>query len=416
MNEPKVSICIPTYNHEAFIAQAVESVLSQRTDFDFEVLIGEDCSTDRTREIVVELARRHPEKIRLRLAETNQGGGRNVVDLLGQCRGPYVTILEGDDYWIASHKLQRQVDALEARPDWAMCFHPAWCEYDDGRPTHLFPEDLAAKDEYTIYDLFVRDFMATASVMFRNRLFEKLPEWFSDVIVGDWVIHLLNADHGNIGYLPEPMSAYRVHEGGIFSKKSTEYKIVTILKMLTKIDHHFRGKYTQEIDENRLQTVRWLIGQWERCKQEAEQSTYQIEQLQAKVAMLEANVARFDVLRAQQDAALVGVQADTAQLQPAVERLEERAAALERMLLQLESSTTGLRAHADEVEEECSRLRTELVPLKQFHEEWHRSPLYKVYRETLRPWRQLRRHWQGLRDKEPKESLPPQEPPSRKVA
>src|SRR6478752_3440632 len=117
---PKVSVCIPTYNHEAYIAQAVESVLEQRTNFGVEVLIGEDCSTDRTRQIICELAARHPDKIRLRLAEKNQGAGRNFADLFEHCRGEYVVILEGDDYWTSPNKLQIQVDTLDARPDWAM--------------------------------------------------------------------------------------------------------------------------------------------------------------------------------------------------------------------------------------------------------------------------------------------------------
>ena len=219
MDNPKVSVCILTYNQEAYIGQAVESALAQRTNFRTELIIGEDCSTDRTREIVVDLARKHPDKIQLRLAPQNQGGGRNFVDLFHRCRGEYVVILEGDDYWTSPDKLQTQVDALDAHPRWAMCFHPAMNVYDDGRPSHLFPEEQT-KSEYTIYDLLVKDFMATSAVMFRNGLFGKLPDWFADVVVGDWALHILNANHGNIGFLPEPMSVYRIHSGGSFPKKA----------------------------------------------------------------------------------------------------------------------------------------------------------------------------------------------------
>ena len=106
MNDPKVSVCILTYNHEKYIAQAVESALQQRTTFPVEILIGEDCSTDRTRDIVAELGRRHPDRVGLHLAEKNQGGGRNFCNLFAQSRGQYVIILEGDDYWTAPHKQQ----------------------------------------------------------------------------------------------------------------------------------------------------------------------------------------------------------------------------------------------------------------------------------------------------------------------
>jgi glycosyltransferase involved in cell wall biosynthesis len=391
MENPKVSVCILTYNQEAYIGQAVESALTQRTNFRTELIIGEDCSTDRTREIVVDLARKHPDKIRLRLAPQNQGGGRNFVDLFHQCRGEYVVILEGDDYWTSPDKLQSQVDVLDAHPQWSMCFHPATNVYDDGRPSHLFPEEQT-KSEYTVYDLLVKDFMATSAVMFRNGLFGKLPDWFADVVVGDWALHILNADHGNVGFLPEPMSVYRIHEGGVFSKKSLEFKLVTIFKMLTKIDHHLGGKYTREIDENRLHTVRWLVGQWEHEVQISKQTVAQATQLATKLAELEASKTYLKPHNERSEV-LSGSEANSERLRLAVERLTAHSAELEFKLSRNEVTTEAATAHAAQLEAECAKLRTDMESLKSFHDDWHKSPLYRVYRETLRPWRQLRSRW-----------------------
>lgn len=386
MDNPTVSVCIPTFNHEQYIAQAVESVLAQRTNFPVEILIGEDCSTDRTREIVVEFKRRHPDRIDLRLAETNQGGGRNFCDLFARSGGQYVIILEGDDYWTAPHKLQTQVDALDAHPEWAMCFHPARTVYDDGRPEHFYPEEQP-KDVSTIYDLFVKDFMATSSVLFRNRLFKKLPDWFPDIIVGDWALHILNAEHGTIGFLPEPMSVYRVHQGGVFSCKSVEYKIVTIFKMLTKIDHFLGGKYTQEIEENRLNTVRWLVGQMENEARLAKEAAMQAENLTVKRA-----------------------------------RVEKQAAALQQAVTQLQMQTSRLRndlvekeAYTDYLESEREQLLQEMKKLKSFHESWHGSVWYRIYRETIRPWRQLQRRL-GKRAEPADRQKFPRVPPSQNAA
>src|SRR5689334_6956969 len=121
-----------TYNHERFIAQAVESVPAQRINFSMEIVIGEDFSTDRTPKILQELAAKHPDTIRLTLSPTNIGGQADFMATKGRCRGQYVAMLEGDDYWNCDDKLQRQIDALDAHPEWAMCFHPCACQYEDG--------------------------------------------------------------------------------------------------------------------------------------------------------------------------------------------------------------------------------------------------------------------------------------------
>ena len=107
--QPKVSVLMITYNHEPFIAEAIESVLMQQTAFDFELVIGEDCSTDNTRDVVNAYATKLPETIKPLLHARNLGMLRNFATVYHACQGQYIAILEGDDYWTDSCKLQKQV-------------------------------------------------------------------------------------------------------------------------------------------------------------------------------------------------------------------------------------------------------------------------------------------------------------------
>lgn len=119
---PLVSVHMLTYNHERYIRQAIEGVVNQKTDFEYELVIGEDASTDRTREICFEYQRRYPEKIRVLWSETNQFAvAGNVVRVNSACRGKYIAYCEGDDYWTNPGKLQMQVDAFRANPNLGIC-------------------------------------------------------------------------------------------------------------------------------------------------------------------------------------------------------------------------------------------------------------------------------------------------------
>lgn len=260
-----------TYNHERYIAQGVESALAQQTTFPFEVVVGEDCSTDGTRRILQDLARRHPGKLRLLLPERNVGMMRNFAQVLAQCRGRFVALLDGDDHWTNPRKLQRQVDALESHPEWAMCFHPAQCVFEDGlQGTAVYPETLR-REEATLVDLLEENFMATSSVVFRNRLFSELPSWFLDLKLGDWPLHILNAAHGKIGFFPDAMSVYRIHAGGVWSGQKQAQRLTSVFEMLSAIDRHFAGKYAKTIDQSRLRTLHWLAGEAGRLAGEARQ-------------------------------------------------------------------------------------------------------------------------------------------------
>jgi glycosyltransferase involved in cell wall biosynthesis len=239
----KVSVSLITYNQEAFVAQALEGALMQQTPFDFEIVVGEDGSTDRTREIVLAYQKRFPEKIRVLPARENLGMMANFVRTLQACTGEYIALLEGDDYWTDPEKLQHQVDFLDLHPECSTCFHNAWivCE-DEGQPPRLYnPPDQ--KPVSTIEDLWQRNFVATCSVLFRNRLILPLPEWFVGLRYGDWPLHILHAQHGALGYLDRVMAVYRVHAGGVFGGMSQIRQLKGIIAFYEEMDTVFEHAY-----------------------------------------------------------------------------------------------------------------------------------------------------------------------------
>src|ERR1035438_4784180 len=140
--ELKVSVLIITYNHEKYIAQAIESVLMQKTDFRYELIIGEDCSTDGTGEIVREYGRKRPEIVHAPLRERNIGARRNFRRIFAAARGKYIALLEGDDYWTSPQKLQAQADLLDAHPETSLCGHRSVWHYENGAQPDRVPSEI----------------------------------------------------------------------------------------------------------------------------------------------------------------------------------------------------------------------------------------------------------------------------------
>lgn len=211
----KVSVQMVTYNHEKFIAKAIDSILMQRTNFDYEIVIGEDCSTDNTRNIIIDYQNKYPEKFKLLLNEKNLGMHKNGVQTLQACTGEYVAILEGDDYWTSPDKLQKQVNFLDNHPECVLCFHNVSEVYIDGSRE---PHDACRSDQKefsTIEDLLEGNFIPHCTILYRRGLVD-IPDWFSSLPMGDWPHHILLALHGQIGYINEVMAAHVFHPAGVW--------------------------------------------------------------------------------------------------------------------------------------------------------------------------------------------------------
>ncbi|HET6495140.1 MAG TPA: glycosyltransferase [Thermoleophilia bacterium] len=225
----KVSVLLLTYNHSRFLRHALDSALSQRTTFDVEIVIGEDCSSDGTRDMVIEFARSYPDRVRAVLSPTNLGECGNIAQTLAACRGDYVALLDGDDYWTADHKLQRQVDYLDAHPGCSLSFHNALAFHDDGaQESYPFngPEQRAAP---SLEDLWGGNFIATCAAMFRRSACPSLPSWYRMLPWGDWPLFILAARTGSLAFIDEPLGAYRIHAAGAWSRLSEVEQILQVI-------------------------------------------------------------------------------------------------------------------------------------------------------------------------------------------
>jgi glycosyltransferase involved in cell wall biosynthesis len=244
INSPDISIAMVAYNQEKFVGEAIESVLMQKTRYAYKIIIAEDFSTDNSRKIIVEYQKKYPDKIKLILQDKNVGASQNNVDLLSNLEGKYIAALEGDDYWTDPLKLQKQVDFLEANPDYAICFHKVNLLQDG-----IIKEDtITAKvpETTTINDLAKGNYMHTCSVVYRNNLFAELPEYFKESPVGDYFLHLLNARYGDIKCIDEIMGVYRVHGTSAWSSKTQNERELLWVPFLENIKPNF-NKEVQSI-------------------------------------------------------------------------------------------------------------------------------------------------------------------------
>ncbi|MFA6958622.1 MAG: glycosyltransferase [Thermoanaerobaculia bacterium] len=257
-SSPLVSVLMITFNHAAYVAEAVESVLSQRCGFGFELIIGEDCSSDGTREICEELRRRHPGIVRVVSSARNVGMHRNLARIWHRARGRYIAILEGDDLWVDSAKLEKQVRLLEANPEVTLCGALARkisCDaagrwVDAGIVGPRIP-----RDRYGVAELIPDYSFHTSTVLIRAGVV-RFPRWFWDVYCADRPLYLLCAEQGPAAMVSEVLSTYRLHDGGVWSPTSGLKKAEQGIRLFDNLNRHFGFQFDALIRET-LGDILW---------------------------------------------------------------------------------------------------------------------------------------------------------------
>jgi glycosyltransferase involved in cell wall biosynthesis len=255
----KVSVLIATYNQKNYIAQAIESALDQQTNFDYEILVGDDCSTDGTQEVVLEYEKKYPNRVKAVLHPKNlgQNGLFNAIETLKLTKGEYVTVLDGDDYYIHPYRLQKLADFLDKNPSFTAAFHNTKVvyEYENNRSELLNSPNQKA--EITIDDLIGEDeiwFMGTSAVMFRKALvnYDTCAPWVYRSTSGDIPRYILLAKQGPIGYIPDVMSVYRKNRAGVSFKD--DYKDAAFLynriQMYAGINHELNYRFDKILKRN----------------------------------------------------------------------------------------------------------------------------------------------------------------------
>ena len=275
--KPKLSVFMLTYNHEQYVKQALDSALAQQTDFEVEIVIGEDCSTDNTRAIVVDYVERYPGRVRALLHEANVGMSRNVVLVLEACTGEYIALLEGDDYWTDPHKLQKQVDFLDSHPDYAISAHNVTVVQSNGKS--IISDSLYYStppfDTFTIEELAKANVLPTASCVYRNYFTAGpaptgVPEWLNRAKIGDFCMHMLIARFGKVKYFHEAMGVYRVHQGGVWSVQSELKRNALIFDTIQLMKGEFDGEARNGLNEYQLRTISEIADQSQATMRESE--------------------------------------------------------------------------------------------------------------------------------------------------
>ena len=240
---PVVSVHMCTYNHESYIRQAIEGVMMQKTDFEFELVIGEDCSQDKTREICFEYQKKYPDKIRVlwwheNLRNIKHPGGGNSRRVMAHCRGDFIAFCEGDDYWIDPLKLQKQVDVMRKYPNVGLCFCGAY-DYSaqdgifrDFYLTSNFPVELMDGQSYIRRNVFgsgasgelgKESFVRTASAIVRVDVMNKAMAEFEilrwKLLLGDVPLWLSVSALSDVYYLQDRVAVYRINPTGVCATK-----------------------------------------------------------------------------------------------------------------------------------------------------------------------------------------------------
>lgn len=255
MTNMTVSIFILTYNQEQFISETIESVLMQKTTFEYQLVIGEDCSTDSTRKICESYAHLFPEKIKLLPPlEKNIGLIANYIRTIKECNGKYIAICDGDDYWIDEKKLQKQVDFLENNFDFFIVYTRVRKLFPNGE----FKESTSIPQKKTtdFDDLIFDNYIPSVTALFKNIQDNQnqLPTWIINLPYGDWPTYLWTIkDGGKIHFLDEVTAVYRMDIGESFKIRKKMSAIVrTNLKITNEILNDLTFKFKQKIVKEAL--------------------------------------------------------------------------------------------------------------------------------------------------------------------
>ncbi|WP_163583215.1 glycosyltransferase [Gracilibacillus saliphilus] len=263
--EPLVSVCCITYNHENYIRDALSSFIMQQTNFDYEILIHDDASTDGTGEIIKEFELKYPDIIKPIYQKENQYSKNPRVpakNVWPRAQGRYIATCEGDDFWLDKNKLQKQVDILENNPEFVYCFHSVQVVDTAKNPIGKFlgPHGKGS-GSYFLSETGQGSFVHLSSIMMRTELVqEKLPDWYFDASHGDYALIFYLEGLGKNYYIDEVMSCYRIGVNGslMTSFRKDESKTLKLqyyehrINTINSADSYFNYRLFNEFKTLRL--------------------------------------------------------------------------------------------------------------------------------------------------------------------
>lgn len=256
----KCSVSIVTFQQVDYIRQAVASALEQRTNFDFEVIVGDDASTDGTRDVLLALREENPETVELLLAERNYGdfGLSNFMATIDASRGEYIALMDGDDYWTSSDKIQRQVDFMDAHPDCAVSAHRVEHLADDGART-LSVRQGSGDGLWEIDPLLNVNFTPKSATMIRRSALIHLPEWYrtNKIVSAAWLFNVLVSKGAKVGFIDDVMAVHRVHGQSVTAHFGTKRMLLDKLDALDLLAQQFPDRLLAFRQAKRR--IRWKL-------------------------------------------------------------------------------------------------------------------------------------------------------------
>jgi len=239
---PMVSVIMVAYNADRYIREAIEGVVRQKRTFSIELIVLDDCSTDDTREIVMQMDQKYPGVINYVRNEKNLGSQGNYLKGFRMARGRYMALCDADDYWHCRSKLKRQVEYMESHPECALTFHRVVNYYESTGEKTL--SNGSGPSEYSVESLSRSNYITNLSVMYRRELvdMDRLPAWIMNHRSPDYAIHMLYAAQGTIHYFPRPMGVYRKVEGAIWSTAGAYRRLKMSLDMRISLIKEFENR------------------------------------------------------------------------------------------------------------------------------------------------------------------------------
>ena len=252
-NDIILSVAILSYNQEKYIGQAIESVLNQKTNYKYEILLADDCSSDKTLEIMKKYEKKHPDIIKVLKREKNLGANKNLLDAAKHSKGKYFALLEGDDYWIDENKIQIQVDFLEKNEDYIGISHVQQGVSVEGKKLGIYPKWIKKDSEITMKNYMKGQNYSATACIYRNYFKEdkykdELNFYFSlHSLVSDVQTGFFELKHGKIYNLYRPMMAYRIirkkGEENYNSKNKAVEIVLNSSRILSEVDKYNDYKY-----------------------------------------------------------------------------------------------------------------------------------------------------------------------------
>lgn len=249
--KPALSVLLVTYNHARFVAEALNSILMQQTDFDFEIVAVDDCSTDGTLSALAEYESREA-RLRVLPAETNLGISRNFQRGFAACRGEYIAVIEGDDFWISPKKLQVMQAFLERHPECSFGFHRVIKYAEHPESAAVYPKHWTVDQTLTVNELIAGNFATGLSAcVYRRQAIESLKPELWDLDIREWFFNIVVAQSGTIAYVAQILSVYRTHAGGIWSLRPQSETIPELVRLIKEYDEFLDFRFTEEFEAYR---------------------------------------------------------------------------------------------------------------------------------------------------------------------